>query len=316
MYACPAIACPASWIAVARLSFGDVLDPDRGARLEGRDRLDEVVPAEPLAARVVGDRQRHRRDLLDHRRRVAVRDPRDLVAAARRVEVGLVRDLADVEVEDVEPVVLRRRAEPDVSAHPARADQRRVEAVDRDVRRADEVDLLLARASARGGAATSRRSRRGTMKLAVEQRVRPVREDTAEERRVVDAVHDDEQLVERQAAHPTAHAAGEHEAVEAHHRRSPGSRLSPIVGVSRCVEELLAPGARLEDQVARGVERAPRTEEEVLVRAHRRQRRDVDRAAEPCAERLAAHADGVDLVDEDDAGAAPLAGGALRLPAR
>ena len=69
----------------------DVLDPDRGARLDRRHRLDEVLPGEAVAPVVVGERQRHRAHLLDHRGRVAVRDPRDLVAPLRRVEVGLVR---------------------------------------------------------------------------------------------------------------------------------------------------------------------------------------------------------------------------------
>ena len=67
----------------------------------------------------------------------------------RLVEIRFVRDLADVELEDVEAVVLRRRPEPDVAAHPAGADQRRVEPVDRDVRGADEVDLLAPRPRSR-----------------------------------------------------------------------------------------------------------------------------------------------------------------------
>ena len=36
-------------------------------------------------------------------------------------------DLVDVQVEDVEPVVLRRGAEPDVASHPARTGERRVQ---------------------------------------------------------------------------------------------------------------------------------------------------------------------------------------------
>ena len=56
------------------------------------------------AAVVVRERQRHRADLLDHRRRVAVRDARELVAALLGVEVRVVRDLGEVEVEDVEAV--------------------------------------------------------------------------------------------------------------------------------------------------------------------------------------------------------------------
>src|SRR3712207_8989887 len=52
------------------------------------------------------------------------------VAPLRRVEVALVRDLAEVEVEDVEAVLLRRRAEPHVAAHAPRARECRVEPVE------------------------------------------------------------------------------------------------------------------------------------------------------------------------------------------
>ena len=68
--------------------------------------------------------------------------------------------------------------------------------------------------------------------------------------------------------------------------------------------------AGLEDKVAAAGERAVRAEEEVVADVGRREA--ADRGA--AAERLPAHADGVDLVDEDDALAAPLAGEALRLP--
>jgi hypothetical protein len=98
---------------------------------------------------VVRDRERHRRDLLEHRRRVAVRDARHLLAAGILVELGRVRDLVQVQVEDVEAILLRRRAEPDVPAQAAGSRQRRVEPVDGDVRGADEVDLLPARARRR-----------------------------------------------------------------------------------------------------------------------------------------------------------------------
>ena len=46
---------------------------------------------------------------------------------SRAVELLVVRDLLEVELEDVEAVLLRRRAEPDVAAHPSRARQRGVE---------------------------------------------------------------------------------------------------------------------------------------------------------------------------------------------
>ena len=51
---------------------------------------------------------------------------RDARGRERLVELGVVRDLLQVEVEDVAPVVLGRRAEVDVAAHPARPDERRV----------------------------------------------------------------------------------------------------------------------------------------------------------------------------------------------
>jgi len=60
--------------------------------------------------------------LLDHRGGVPVRDPRQLVTAPIGVEIGLVIDLCEVQVEDVEAVVLRWRPEPDIgdpSAQPA-----------------------------------------------------------------------------------------------------------------------------------------------------------------------------------------------------
>src|SRR5204863_9106500 len=60
---------------------------------------------------------------------------------------------------------------------------------------------------------------------------------------------------------------------------------------------------RLDHDVAARGERAVRPEEELVVRS-----------GLVLAERRAAHADGVDLVDEDDALAAPLAGELLRLP--
>ena len=55
------------------------------------------------------------------------------------------RDLRDVEVEDVAPVLPRGRAEVDVAAHAARAHERGVERLERHVGGPDEVDLLLAR---------------------------------------------------------------------------------------------------------------------------------------------------------------------------
>src|SRR6185295_10139135 len=97
-----------------------------------------------LAVRVVRDGERHRRDLLEHRGRVAVRDAGYLLAPRRQVELRLVRDLPEIEVEHVEAVLFRRSTEPHVAAHAAWPRERRIEPVDRHVRGADEVDLLTA----------------------------------------------------------------------------------------------------------------------------------------------------------------------------
>src|SRR3954453_14590543 len=119
---------PASWIAAARGwagacsrfcarppcrdrlgagRAGRVLDVLRGALLDRRDRLDDVAPLEGLAPVGVRVGQRHRADLLDHGWGLPVRDPRKLVPALLAVDLRHVVDLAEVEVEDVEPVDLR-----------------------------------------------------------------------------------------------------------------------------------------------------------------------------------------------------------------
>ena len=163
------------------------------------------------AAVRVGVGERHRADLVDHRRRVAGGDARELVALLRRVELLLVRDLRDVEVEDVAPVLPRGRAEEDVAAHAARAGERGVERLERHVAGPDEVDLLLARLRRaqpqRDGAGLARDDVER-----VQERVEPVRHELLLERRLVDAVHDHQQLVERERA-AAAHA-GDHELVD------------------------------------------------------------------------------------------------------
>ena len=107
---------------------------------------------------------------------------------------------------------------------------------------------------------------------------------------------------------PPIPSTGEHEVQRAVHAR--GERRCGRGLRSALCEEALAPASALEDQVARGVEGSLGPVPEQVV--------DVDglrcsgRPAEAGVERLAAHAHGVDLVDEDDALAAPLAGEALR----
>src|SRR5262249_19179338 len=143
----------------------------------------------------------------------------------------------------------------------------------------------------------------------IEEGVDPVGKHLLEEGRVVDAVHDDEQLVERQgAAHPAEHAWERLVDDPGQPREEPGGGDRPL-GALR--EQTLPPGARLEDQVARGrLGAEPSVEAVVLevVDAGPRRHRSL-----ALAERLAPTANGVDLVDEDDALTAPLAGELLRL---
>ena len=217
------------------------------------------------------------------------------------------RDLPDVEVEDVEAILLRGRAEPDVPAHPSRPCEGRVEAIDGHVRRADEVDLLPPRARSRDAQGDVPDPARHDVD-AVEERVQLARQELAEEGRVVDSVHHDEELVERERA-PHPEATGEHEGEDAVHAGGDGGgagRLRRALG-----EEPLPPAAVLEDEVAGGVQRPERAVPEELVQVVRSMPAG-RAAAEAGVERLPPHPDGVDLVDEDDALAAPLAGEPLR----
>ena len=193
----------------------------------------------------------------------------------------------------------RRRAEPDVATHPARAEQGRVEPVHRHVGRADEVDLVAARARRRQPQRHLAEPARDDVRR-VEHGVELARQHPAHERRIVDPVHDHEQLVEceRAAAHPGP--AREHEVLDAQQprvepARRDGARLA-------LVEDPVAPCLRLEDEVAGRVQRAPGSVEHRRLRVH-----DLGARAHARVQRLPAHADGVDLVDEDDARAAPLA---------
>ena len=281
---------------------------DRGAGLDRGHGLDDVGPFELPAPFGGGVGQRHRAHLLDHGRRVAVGDARELVAAALGVELRIVVDLGHVEVEDVLAVLLRGRAEPHVAAHAARTRERRVELGQRDVGRADEEDLL-----GRG-----LRSLEPQRHLAdplrnevhgVEPGVGLVREDAAEERRLVDAVHLHEQLVEGQAAHTAAHE-GEIALDGARDAAGPAQRGLGLA----LAEQALAPGGGLEDHVAGPVQRAHgAVEAQVGDRRGRVLVAGGGAGAGHPADALAAPPDGVDLVDEDDALAAPLLGQPLGL---
>ena len=148
------------------------------------------------------------------------------------------------------------------------------------------------------GRGTRRRELAGLLRddvARVEQRVRPVREQAPEEGRVVDPVHHDEELVQRELAAAAQHPGNAPPPWLKIRPRPRRRRLGLALG-----EQALPPCARLENHVARRVQRAVRAVEERSPRCGRR-----CSCAPP--ERRAAHADGVDLVDEDDALAAPLA---------
>jgi hypothetical protein len=130
------------------------------------------------------------------------------------IEIGLVGDLGQVQVQDVEAVVLGGRAEPDVATHSSRTGERRVEHVDGHVAGADEVDLLLAwtrRPQAQRELADLARDHEHR----VQEGVDAVGDHLAHQRRLVDAVHHDQQLVERHAAHAATHAEAGIEALDA-----------------------------------------------------------------------------------------------------
>ena len=84
------------------------------------------------------------------------------------------------------------------TAHPARALERRVERLERHVRRPDEVDLVVRPGRGAGKRSGMFRSRRGTTYVASRRLLKPVRPEAAPERWVVDPVHRHQQLVERQ----------------------------------------------------------------------------------------------------------------------
>src|SRR5439155_3700125 len=129
--------------------------------------------------------------------------------------------------------------------------------------------------------------------------VRPVREEPPEEGRIGDPVHDDEELVESELAATAEHPGGAALVEDPSQARGRGRGLA-------LRKQPVAPRAGLEDHVAGRVERAPVAEEERVLETR-------SRVAGRAAEGLAPHADGVDLVDEDDALAAPLPRELLRL---
>jgi len=139
----------------------------------------------------------------------------------------------------------------------------------------------------------------------VEECVDEIGEEPAEEGRVVDPVHDDEKLVEGQLAHP-AHHPGHHALIHDCGQAGEAGGSGPSLALG---EEPLTPGAGLEDHVLARVQSPVRAVEEEVLEAvpgvHARN-------GAP-AECRAAHPDGIDLVDEDDALAAPLPRQLLRL---
>ncbi len=98
------------------------------------------------------------------------------------------------------------------AAHPARPGERGIEHGDRDVARADEVDLLLA-GLRRVQAERQLAELAGHDEHRVEERVDAVGRPLPHQRRLVDAVHHHEQLVQCHAAHP-AHSEARVEAAD------------------------------------------------------------------------------------------------------
>ena len=217
-------------------------------------------------------------------------------------------DLAQVQVEDVLAVVLGRRAEPDVAAHAAWSRQRRIERFDGRVAGADEVDLLVGRLrplqAQRHAADPLRDDVAG-----VHPGVQPVHPKPPPERRAADAVHHDEQRVERPAA-LAEHATRRDDPVDRpgdpRHERG----RCRVLALRAHREQPVAPFTGLDHQIAAGRQRAVGAVEAEVVDAG-----DANRIrGHARAQRGAALADGIDLVDEDDALAAPLARKPLGLP--
>ena len=98
----------------------------------------------------------------------------------------------------------------------------------------------------------------------VEERVEPVREDAPQERRVVDPVHHDEQLVEREPPPMPPIPPGNMKLSDRCDARLEAA--GPAGSRRALLEQPLAPAPRLEDQVAAAGERAARAVEEVVVR--------------------------------------------------
>src|ERR671922_83382 len=129
---------------------------------------------------------------------------------------------------------------------PSEPPRMRIESLQRDVRRPDEVDLHAPRPRRRQAERETAEAPRHDVG-GVEDRVDGAREDAAQEGRVVDPVHRHEELVERELAaaahHPREEPLVQEVAELAGPRRVGGGRLprAPL-------EEGLPPGAALGDQ--------------------------------------------------------------------
>ena len=100
-----------------------LLEPD----LLGQLRLLDVVPVHGVAAVAQRPHQRLVEEVLDHHRRVAERHGRELVAALVLVELGDVRLLVEVVVDDLPPAGAARQVEVDRAVEAAGTQQRGVE---------------------------------------------------------------------------------------------------------------------------------------------------------------------------------------------
>jgi len=224
---------------VAHLVPGDrdlvalgVLDRLRQARLDVAHRLPQVLPDEGAAAVLEGIHQRQRQRLLDHRRRIARRNPGELVPPLRGVEQGIVLLLVEVEGGDVLARFAGRHPEGDLAAEPARAGDRLVEDL-RPVGRAHEEEVVAGRREGRDaelepaavGADLARDEE------PVEGDVDGPPEELLDEARPVDTVHLDQEGVETElglAAEHTAHSA---------HRAAPAHAAAPVAERVELVDE-------------------------------------------------------------------------------
>ena len=113
----------------------------RQTSLDVAHGLPDVAPRERVAVVFERVHQRERERLLDHGRRVTIGDSSKLVATSRRVQLGIMLLLGEVELGDVLAVILDRHSKDDLAAKTARTDDRFIKDL-RSVCRSDEEDVV------------------------------------------------------------------------------------------------------------------------------------------------------------------------------